>query len=419
MGDYFRALFFRASVINSSLYFKDSLLMKKNTIDFDIIYNRQGTGSLKYDKYKGRDIIPMWVADMDFQAPEAVRNALRKRIDHGIFGYSVATDEINAVVSKRLRSFYGWHIEKDWIVWLPGLVEALNIISRLVRADEQIITFVPAYPPFIDGPRYADRKLITAPLLFDNGRYTFDLEKFEKAITPKTKLFILCNPHNPVGRVYDADELRAVADICLKNNILVCSDEIHCELILSDKKHIPFATLSKRTEDNSITLLSPAKTFNLAGLNCGFAVIPNAEIRKRFVRVKVGIAPPSVNALGFVACQAAYSDCEEWKKSLLEYLKENKRIVYDFVNNKLSPLSMIDVEATYLAWIDVRKLNVPDPVKFFEQAGVGLSDGREFRVDGFVRLNFGCPRKILLEALERMKQAVMQKKTDNQFPITK
>jgi cystathionine beta-lyase len=391
--------------------------MKKNTGDFDIIYNRAGTGSLKYDKYKsrkgycvGRDIIPMWVADMDFPAPEAVRQALHKRIDDGIFGYSVPTDEINRVVTERIKRLYGWQIEPDWIVWLQGLVMAVHIVSRLVNTDEQIITFLPAYPPFIDSPKYAGRKLIRVPLLFENGRYTFDLERFEKAITPKTRLFILCNPHNPVGRVFDKDELQAVADICLKNKILVCADEIHCELIISDKKHIPFATLGKEAQDNSITLMSPSKTFNLSGLNCGFVIIPVPEIRKRFVSIMTGIAPPCVNALGLTACQAAFTDCEEWKESLLAYLKENKKIVYDFVNNKLSPLSMADCEATYLAWIDAGKLNVPDPVKFFEQAGVGLSDGKEFGVEGFVRLNFGCPRKMLLEALDRMKQALMQEK---------
>jgi cystathionine beta-lyase len=374
--------------------------------DFDVIYNRAGTGSLKYDKYKGRDIIPMWVADMDFESPEAVKKALHKRIDHGIFGYSVPTSQINSLAAERLKKLYNWQIQPDWVVWLQGLVLAINIISHYIKEDEEIITFVPAYPPFLDSPKSAGRKVIKVPLIFRNGRYTFDLQKFEKSITPKTRLLILCNPHNPTGRVYDKDELQAVADICLKHNIIVCSDEIHCELILCDKKHIPFAALSSEIADKTITLMSPSKTFNLSGLNCGFAVISNPQIRRQFLKVMAGIAPPCVNALGLVACQAAFTGCDDWKESLLDYLKENKRIVYDFVNNQLSPLSMTDIEATYLAWIDVRGLKISDPVSFFEQAGVGLSDGKEFGAEGFIRLNFGCPRPLLLKALNRMKQAI-------------
>lgn len=375
--------------------------------DFDEIIDRRSTGSLKWDRYKDADIIPMWVADMDFQAPEPVRNALQKRIEHGVYGYSVPTEKLNQTVVSRLKQLYDWRIEPPWIVWLPGLVVGLDIISRYVREDEEIITFVPAYPPFLDAPAYANRKLKTVPLLFENGRYGFDLKGFEKSISSQTRLFILCNPHNPAGRVFDKDELQAVADICLKNDIIICSDEIHCELILCDKKHIPVATLNKEIQDRTITLMSPAKTFNLAGLNCGFAVIHEQSIRKRFVHIMRGIAPPCINALGFTAAQAAYSECGAWRSSLIRYLAENKKVVYDFVNNQIPLLSMANLEATYLAWIDARKLNVHDPVLFFEQAGVGLSDGREFGADGFVRLNFGCPRKILLQGLERMKSAVI------------
>jgi cystathionine beta-lyase len=376
--------------------------------DFNRIIDRRGTGSLKWDRFKDADIIPMWVADMDFQSPEPVRLALQKRVEHGVYGYSVPTEKLNQTVVNRLKRLYDWQIEPSWIVWLPGLVEGLNIVSRYVQENEELITFVPAYPPFLDAPAYANRKLKTVPLLFENNRYSFDLEGFEKSISSQTKLFILCNPHNPTGRVFDRNELQAVADICLENDIIICSDEVHCELILCDKKHIPVATLSEETQNKTITLMSPAKTFNLAGLNCGFAVIPDLNLRKRFIHIMRGIAPSCINALGFTAAQAAYSQCEEWRNSLLKYLAENKDIVYNFINNRIPLLSMDDVEATYLAWIDARKLNVPEPVLFFEKAGVGLSDGREFGAEGFVRLNFGCPRKILLKGLERMKSAVMK-----------
>lgn len=374
--------------------------------DFDKIIGRRETGSLKWDKYKDGDVIPMWVADMDFQAPPAVIEALRKRIEHGIFGYSVPTDELNDTIVRRLKQLYGWQIEPSWIVWLPGLVFAVDVVSRCVDSDKDIITFIPAYPPFLEAPAYANRKLITVPLLFKDNRYTLDVEKFKKAISPDTKLFILCNPYNPVGRVFSREELKVIADICLRHNIIICSDEIHCELILGDKKHIPTASLNGEIENRTITLMSPAKTFNLAGLNCGFAVIPNPDLRGCFIYVMRGIAPPCVNVLGLAACQAAYSDCEEWKKALLKYLAENKEMVYEFVNNKIPLLSMADVEATYLAWINAQKLDVTDPAAFFEKAGVGLFDGRYFGAEGFVRLNFGCPRKILSQGLERMKKAV-------------
>lgn len=376
--------------------------------DFDKIIERRGTSSLKWDRFKDADIIPMWVADMDFQAPEPVRKALQERIEHGIYGYSMPTEKLNQTVVNKLKQLYDWLIEPSWLVWLPGLVVGLNIVSRFVRDDEELITFVPAYPPFLDAPAYAKRKLKIVPLLFENNRYSFDLKGFDKSISTQTKLFILCNPHNPTGRVFDRDELQAVANICLKNDIMICSDEVHCELILCEKKHIPIATLNKEIHDRTITLMSPAKTFNLAGLNCGFAVIPDRSIRKRFIHIMRGIAPSCINALGFTAAQAAYSECEDWRSSLLKYLANNKNIVYGFINNRIPLLSMADVEATYLAWIDTRKLNVSDPVSFFEKAGVGLSDGREFGSAGFVRLNFGCPRKILMQGLERMKSAVMK-----------
>ena len=376
--------------------------------EFDKVIDRRNTGSLKWDKYKDRDVIAMWVADMEFQAPLAVREALRKHIEHGIFGYAAARDELYETIIAKLKKDYGWDIERRWIVWLPGLVPALSVACRCVGQDgDEVATFVPVYPPFLSAPRLARKELKSIPLSCKDNYYTFDIEKFEEAISPRTRLLLLCNPHNPVGRVYSEEELRTIADVCLRNNIIICSDEIHCELIISDKKHVPTATLGKQVADNTITLMSPGKTYNLAGLNCGFAIIPNKSIREKFLTAKEGIVPP-VNAFAYTACLAAYRDCEDWRKSLIEYLRQNKQLVYNTVNNKMSGLSMGGVEATYLAWIDTRKLNVPDSVSFFEQAGVGLSDGREFGSNGFVRLNFGCPREMLAEALKRMKAAVIK-----------
>jgi cystathionine beta-lyase len=251
------------------------------------------------------------------------------------------------------------------------------------------------------------QKLVSIPLDRKNGRSTFDLEAFKNAITPKTKLLLLCNPHNPTGRVYDRGELDAITDICLENDIKICSDEIHCDLILDDKPHIPTATLSAEAETNTITLMSAAKTFNLAGLNCGMAIIPGEQLRKRFIKKRTGTVP-YVNALGYTACLAAYRDGGDWHGELIEYLKSNRDIIEDFIA-ETPQLSMDHIEATYLAWIDVSKLNLPNPAEFFEKARVGLSDGNDFGSGKHLRLNFGCPKQTLKTALERIKTAIMQR----------
>jgi cystathionine beta-lyase len=381
--------------------------MGKKISEFDKCISRIDTGSLKYDKYKGRDVIPMWVADMDFRSPEPVRDALRKRINHGIFGYSSVPGELIGVIVDKLKRDYGWIVSPRSIVPLPSVVVGLNLACRCTGSDgDEAIVFTPVYPPFLEAPPHSRRTLVMVPLACRNNFYTIDAQAFENAITKKTKTLLLCNPHNPVGRMFGKKELKAVAGVCLKNNITICSDEIHCELVLAGKKHIPIAAMSKEIEDITITLISAGKTFNLPGLNCGFAIIPNEKLRRAFKTAKVGIVEPFVNLFGLTASLAAYRDCEPWKKDLLIYLKKNKDILHKAVNTQMKPLSMGDVEATYLAWIDARKLNVADPVKFFEEAGVGLGDGSEFGLPGFVRLTFGCPRKVLLEALDRMRKAV-------------
>ena len=381
--------------------------MEKNTNDFDVVYNRQNTNSLKYDRYKGKDVIPMWVADMDFRSPKPICDALLMRISHGIFGYTTVPQELVNCLVDKLKRDYNWAVSPRSIIALPSIVVGLNLACRCSGCGgNEVIVFTPIYPPFLDAPPYSDRKLVTIPLAEKDNFYTIDIESFKKAVTANTKTLLFCNPHNPVGRMYDREELLSVADICLKNNITICSDEIHCDIVLADKKHIPIASLDKEIEDIAITLVSAGKTFNLPGLNCGFAIIPNEKLRRDFLRAKGGIVEPFVNLFGLTASLVAYRDCEDWKKELLIYLKENKDILYNAINTQMKPLSMGDVEATYLAWIDARKLNVSNPVKFFEQAGVGLGDGSEFGSPGFVRLTFGCPQKILLAAIERMKKAV-------------
>ncbi|MHC4227780.1 MAG: MalY/PatB family protein [Planctomycetota bacterium] len=374
--------------------------------DFDRLLDRRNTGSLKWDKYKSRDVIPLWVADMDFQSPPAILEALHNRIEHGIFGYAVPPDELVETVVRRLEAKYGWKIQPSWIVCLPGLVPALNIACRAFGNDgDEVLTFTPVYPPFLSAPGLSGKKLKAIPLRREGDLFTFDVERFESEISPRSKLLLLCSPHNPVGRRYNRQEIENVTEICLRHNIVICSDEIHCDLILDGEEHVPTATLSDEVAANTITLMSPSKTFNLPGLNCAFAVIPNDNLRTSFVRNRKEVVP-GTNVLGYTACLTAYRDCEDWRIELIDYLRGNRDMVSKFVNEEIPRLSMDNVQATYLAWIDAGDLEVPDPALFFERAGVGLSDGRHFQARSYVRLNFGCPRKTLSDALDRMKRAV-------------
>jgi len=379
--------------------------MTKN-LDFDKVFDRRHTDSQKWNKYKNRDVIPMWVADMDFQSPAPILQALHKRVDHGIFGYSVPPDELVQVVVDRMWKKYQWKIKPSWIVWLPGVVPALNLACRAFgKAGDEVLTFTPIYPPFLTAPTLSGRHLKAIPLRRRANRYTLDAERLKSELSDRSKVLLLCNPHNPVGRRYDRRELRDIAEICTAQNIVLCSDEIHCDLILDGHQHIPVATLSPEISDHTITLMAPSKTFNTPGLNCAFAVIENKNLRTKFRQARKGIVP-GVNTLGFSACLAAYRDCEPWRTKLIDYLMGNKNIVYRVINDEIPGLSMDDVEATYLAWINITELDMDDPVRFFENAGVGLSDGREYGCEGYVRLNFGCPRKTLMEGLERMRSAM-------------
>jgi len=376
------------------------------SFDFDTVVERRGTDSQKWSRYGDRDVIPMWVADMDFRASEPVIEALHRRVDHGVFGYAGPPAELKDVTVARMAQMYGWTIDPSWIVWLPGLVPALNVVCRAFGDEgDDILTFTPAYPPFLAAPSLSHRTLKTVPLVRQDGRFTFDIERLEREISPRSRVLLLCSPYNPAGRRFDPDELRQVAELCLERNIVLCSDEIHCDLILDGHEHTPTASLSPEIASNTITLMAPSKTFNVPGLNCAFAIIPNDELRHRFKRAREGIVP-FPNALGYAACLAAYHNGEPWRTALIEYLRVNKDLVRRVINDEIPGLAMDDVQATYLAWIDTRALNLFNPMRFFEEAGVGLSNGKDFQGPGYVRLNFGCPRQTLSEGLDRIKSAI-------------
>lgn len=379
------------------------------TFDFDTPIDRRTTSSEKWDKYAGRDILPMWVADMDFRSPPAVIEALQQRIGHGVFGYTGPPQELIEAVRAMLQEEYGWSVDEEWLVWLPGLVCGLNVACRAVGdAGDGVASFTPVYPPFLTAPGLAGRELVSVPLVCDDDTWRMDLDALERALTPRTRLLLLCSPHNPVGRVWSREEQQDLLELVERHNLIICSDEIHAGLLLDrDKLHIPFAALSDEASRRTITLHAPSKTYNIPGLGCSFAVISDRSLRRSFRQAMAGIVP-HVNLLGYTAALAAYRDSEVWRQGLLEYLRENRDLVLCEIS-AMPGLKTWPVESTYLAWIDARELGVADPVRFFEDAGVGLSDGIPFGMAGFVRLNFGCPRVQLQTALERMRRAVSTK----------
>jgi cysteine-S-conjugate beta-lyase len=376
------------------------------TFDFDEPLDRHGQWSLKWDRYAGRDVIPLWVADMDFRCPAAITDVLRARVDHGVFGYVEPGPELIETIAARIASSYGWQTQADWYVWLPGLVSGLNVVCRAVgEVGDDVLTGIPIYPPFLSAPVHAERTCVRVPLLNDQGRWRFDPAALGRAVTPRSRLLLLCNPHNPVGRVWSRRELEGLARVALEQDLVICSDEIHCGLLLdSDKQHVPLAGIAPEIADRTITLMAASKTFNLPALGCAFAIVPNPELRARIRKVMAGVVHRPLG-IGLWATLAAYRDGEPWRRALVDYLRGNRDLV-DARVGAMPPLSMTPVEATYLAWIDCRALGVDNPAKFFEDAGVGLYDGADFGTPGWVRLNFGTRRALLAEALDRMQRAL-------------
>lgn len=384
--------------------------MEGSSFDFDRIIDRSAVAGEKWGRYRGRDVLPLWVADMDFAAPEVVLDAVRARLDHGVLGYTAPWPALVEAVCAGIWRDHQWAIEPDWLVWLPGVVSGFNLACLLAGvAGDEVLTATPVYPPFLSAPGYSGRRLRTVDLLQREARWEWDWATLEAACTPQTRLLLLCSPHNPVGRVFDAAELGALADLADRHDLLVCSDEIHCGLVLEEGiVHRPLAALDAAIARRTITLMAPSKTWNIPALYCAFAIIPDADLRRRYRALMRGIVP-QVNVLGLVATEAAYREGEPWRQALLSYLRGNRARVLAAVA-AMPGLASHSPEASYLAWIDCRELiaarGLNDPAAFFEAAGVGLSAGAAFGAPGFVRLNFGCPRATLDEALRRMEAAL-------------
>ena len=388
---------------------------------FDQIIDRSGTRSLKWTAY-GRDVLPLWVADMDFQAPEPARQALREAVDHGIFGYEMPQRKLAQTVAARMHRLYGWQVSPEWVLPIPGVVVGFHVAARAAcRAGEGILVQPPVYPPFLHVAGNTGCVTQLAPLQAAAERHTLrygiDWQAFEGAFNSggvRTGMFLLCHPHNPTGQVHTRSELERMADICLRNRAVICSDEIHSELLLGGAGHIPMASLGEEVAQQTITLISASKTFNVVGLSCSFAIIPNEALRDRYHKVLEQV-PLYVNSLGLVVAEAAFcGSCDPWLKALRAYLTANRDCLVEFVSHELAGVRTTVPDATYLAWLDFSELIRsgrldPDPYKFFlEKAKVALNPGPQFGPGGehCVRLNFGCSRKTLVEALRRMKDAL-------------
>ena len=371
---------------------------------------RRNTDSEKWGTYEA-DVLPLWVADMDFTSPPAVIEALHQRVALGVFGYALESQLLKDLIVARMQSRFNWRINREDILLLPGVIAGFNLVCQaLVQKRESILIQPPVYGPFFTAPVNAGAHGVYDEVkLNTSGKYEVDFDSFESAIQPDTSCFMLCNPHNPIGKVYSRDELTRMAEICLQHKVIICSDEIHSDLIYQGYKHIPMASLDKEIASNTVTLIAPSKTFNIAGLGCAALICTNPELRVRIEQSRRGLLG-RVNLLGMTAAVAAYKDGEEWLLEVLQLLESNRDYLTNYLAVNIPEIRMVKPQATYLAWLDCRGLDLQEsPATFFlKQAKVALNEGRHFGRPGrgFVRLNFGCSRETLTEALERMKKAV-------------
>ncbi|MXP50906.1 MalY/PatB family protein [Pantoea sp. SoEX] len=374
--------------------------------DFDQQIERRYSDSIKWNKYKGKDIIPLWIADTDFKSPKCIIDAINNRVSHGVFGYGKKPTSLVNIFIDYVQKKFNWELKPEWIVVLPGVVSGLNLSVRAFTNEyERVITPIPIYPPFRKAAKLANRDQLNIPLVLQNRRWVLDMNIVKSKMNRKEKLFMLCNPQNPGGTVYRYEELIEQLTFAQQNNLIVCSDEIHCDLVLElDVKHIPFGSLNNDAEQRSITLMSPSKSFNIAGLGASIAIIPNKYLRNKFLQARQGIVP-EVNIIALVAAEAAWLHGNQWLESLINYLRNNRNFLVSQIN-LMPKLSMVSPEATYLGWIDISHLEIQDPITYFENYGLGFSSGLEFGNNNFIRFNFGCNRITLEKAIGRLKYAL-------------
>ena len=386
------------------------------TYNFDEIVPRENTNSVKYDirgeLFGKEDVIPMWVADMDFRTPDFIIKAIKSRLEHEILGYSIKPGSYYDSIIKWLGRRHNWDIKKEWISFSPGVVPALNMaVMAYSRPGDKIILQSPVYHPFYAAIENNGRRIVNNPLRQENGRYYFDFDDLKKKIDADVKMLFLCNPHNPVSRAFTEEELRELAAICLENNILIIADEIHSDLIFPGYRHIPMASLSDDIAENTITCMAPSKTFNLAGMSTSFLVIKNRELRHRYNKVLDQVHIGSGNLFGTVALEAAYTNGDEWLEQLMAYLKKNAELVKNYLRENIPEIQLTEPEATYLLWLDCRELKMTNKeLKNFmiHEAGLGLNDGAMFGLggEGYQRMNIAAPAITVEKSLQQLKKAV-------------
>lgn len=390
--------------------------------DFDKVIERRGTNSAKYDGDKAKDskMIPMWVADMDFETLPEVKEALVKRAEHGVFGYATLTESYYQSVIQWMERRHQFHIEKDWIVATPGVVTALKLAVRaFTKENDKVMIMKPVYYPFDFSIDLNHRMIIECPLLFDGENYTCDFDLFERNIVENdVKMFILCNPHNPIGKVWKKDELYQIGMICKKHDVIVVSDEIHMDFVYGDTKHVPFYEVDDSFKEMSIICTAPSKTFNLAALQTSNIIIKNEELRERYIQEKNASGVNDPNIFGLDACEAAYTYGDQWVDELVAYLQGNIDYMISFFEENMPEIKVIKPEGLYLIWVDMRSLHLSDEeleTLMLEKAHLWLDEGYIFGTggSGFERFNVACPRSILKKALNQLKDAVDENKKEN------
>lgn len=385
--------------------------------NFDEIVDRSGSNAIKLEKLKPvfghEDLIPLWVADMDFKSPPAIIEALKQRVEHGVFGYTLPSDAYTSSIVNWLERRHRWQVKEEHINFVPGVVKGFAFaIDEFTEKGDKIIIQPPVYHPFRIVTTSLGREVVNNPLILENGQYKMDFEGLRRTVSDSDcKMLILCNPHNPGGRVWSPEELGELADICYENNILVVSDEIHADMALPGYQHTPFASVSVKAEEISLTLMAPSKTFNIAGIVSSFAVITNKTIRERYLAYLEPRELQQGTIFAFTATRAAYDECEEWLDQMLDYVQTNIDFVNDYLKENIPEIRAIMPEASFLVWLDCRALSLSQQELvnlFVEKAHLALNNGTMFGPggEGFMRLNVGCPRTILEKGLNNLKKAV-------------
>ncbi|MCR9258973.1 MAG: PatB family C-S lyase [Pseudomonadaceae bacterium] len=377
---------------------------------FDQVIDRRNTQSTKWEKFDA-DVLPFWVADMDFAAPELILDALRQRLEHPILGYTTQPASLTEAFQNWLRHHYSWDVPADWVCWVPGVVPALNLSARTLPSDSEIMIPTPVYHPFLDVAKNATLSDIQVPMQVtqnsSGNKWQMDLDAMTDALTPKTRMLMICNPQNPTGRCYNTDELNLLAEFIEKHDLLLVSDEIHCNILLDPGvSHQPLGKLHPALAPRTIHLYAATKVYNIPGISCAAAVIPDDKLRREFMRARAGLLP-GIGPLGFLSSEVAFNDRSSWVADLMTYLRGNLAAVKACVGDRLTPL-----EATYLAWINVADLGLKNTETYFAQHGIGISPGAQFGNADYIRFNFACPRTTLDEGLKRLSYAINQAGTD-------